>query len=186
MQWKVILNGCHSEGLHLDVFPSPKGHVCISGTNRQHIWHCHRNMVLRMDAANEGPPVLIQPHLSITAVIIYCLHLLTFHPSLTRILLSWWQAGWCRHRSLFYSTDYSMTFWSFTSCHGTMTKSFWFDLNVVVNSENLILCYSHLFWSRWHCPANVILQAWPSLPERLHKNLCLLILYSPLDSSWPS
>lgn len=76
MERTVIPNGCHSEGLQLDVFPSPKGQVCISGTNRQHIWHCHRNMVLRMDVANEGPPVLIQPNLSITAVIIYCLHLL--------------------------------------------------------------------------------------------------------------
>lgn len=73
---RVTLNGCHSEGLHMDVFASLKGHVCISGTNRQRIWHCHRNMWLRMDAANEGPPVLIQPDLSIVAVIIYFLHLL--------------------------------------------------------------------------------------------------------------
>lgn len=73
---RVTPNGCHSVGLQLDVFPSLKGHVCISGTNRQRIWHCHRNMVLRMDAANEGPPVLIQPDLSVTEVIIYCLHLL--------------------------------------------------------------------------------------------------------------
>lgn len=37
-------------------FPPWRGHACISGTNRQRIWHCHRNMALRMDAANEGPP----------------------------------------------------------------------------------------------------------------------------------
>lgn len=192
MERTVIPNGCHSEGFHLDVFPSPKGHVCISGTNRQHIWHCHRNMVLRMDAANEGPPVLIQPHLSITAVIIYCLHLLhcactcthlhgstersahpyarahfshfpsITHPHCAFLMTSWMvqtQISILQHRLL------NMTFWSFTSCHGTMTKSFWFDLNVVQN----------LPWK------HVILQSWPGLPEPLHKHLCLLVLCSAVD-----
>ena len=37
-------------------------------------------MARGMDAANEGPPVLIHPNLSITAVIIYCLHL-PYHTS---------------------------------------------------------------------------------------------------------
>lgn len=54
-------NGCHSKGLQLNVFPSPKGLVCVSGTNRQCIWHRHRNIALGMDAANEGRPSLSNP-----------------------------------------------------------------------------------------------------------------------------
>lgn len=71
------LRDFQSEGFHSDVLPSLQGLVSISGTNRQHTWHRHRNMALKMDAANEGPPVLIQPDMSITGVIIYYLHLLS-------------------------------------------------------------------------------------------------------------
>lgn len=126
---RVTPNGCHSEELHLDVLPSLKGHVCISGTNRQHIWHCHRNMALRMDAANEGRPVLTQPELSIAGVIIYCLHPLChthtpehkqgeppmstsshFSPSITHTthtLLSLGHSEGRRRGALFHGADYS-------------------------------------------------------------------------------
>lgn len=134
MERTVTPNGCHSEGLQLDMFLSLKGNVCISGTNRHHIWH--RNMALGMVAANVGPLVLTQPDLSITTVIIiYRHHLLNtyafakthvhthtlarkegeplvptdihFSPSITPItntIFSWRQSEWCRRRSLFYKT----------------------------------------------------------------------------------
>lgn len=202
MERTVIPNGCHSEGLHLDVFPSPKGHVCISGTNRQHIWHCHRNMVLRMDAANEGPPVLIQPHLSITAVIIYCLHLLQCACTCTHIygetrrdpgtflsLSIHHSAALCflddklngADTDLYSTaqiTQYDVLKFHCLSWHNDKKFLIW----PKCTGEQCKILFSATVRQATLSCRRVILQTGPGLPELLHKHLCLLIIFPALDS----
>lgn len=79
VRWTLTDTGWHRESLQLDLCPFRKVLVCVSGTNRQNIWHCHLNREARMDAANEGLLGRVHPGLSITAVIIYQLRLLRIH-----------------------------------------------------------------------------------------------------------